>query len=205
MAETQQKRTSQARGARRREQVLQAALACFSEQGFGATTVEQIRRRSGASTGSIYHLFGGKQELAVELYLEGLRDYQAGFTAELSRHRSARAGTGAMVRFHLGWVREHPDWARYLFQMRQAAFVQASEERIAQLNAGFHEQVAAWLGPHVRAGRIRRFPRDLYPSLLLGPCQEFARAWLAGKTRTGWDRARRELSAAVWRCVGLEP
>ena len=66
-----QRSKQQARTATRRKEILQAALSCFSEQGFDATTVEQIRHRSGASTGSIYHHFKNKAHIAAALYLEG--------------------------------------------------------------------------------------------------------------------------------------
>jgi AcrR family transcriptional regulator len=195
-------RKSQARGVARRKQIIEAALACFSEQGFGETTMEQIRTRAGASTGSIYHQFRGKEELGVEVYLEGLEMYQAGFVEELERRRDAEAGVRAIIAYHMGWVRRHPDWARYLFQMRQAAFLVASEQRIGRLNVAFVGRVGDWLRPHVRAGRIRRVPRELYASLLLGPCQEFSRAWLAGRADVDWEIATRELADAAWRTLG---
>ena len=115
---SQSSRRSQARGVARRRSIIEAALACFSERGFGETTMEQIRVRAGASTGSVYHQFRGKEELGVEVYVEGLGMYQAGFVAELSRHEEAEGGVRAIVGYHLGWVRQHQDWARYLFQMR---------------------------------------------------------------------------------------
>ena len=197
-------RVSQARGEARRRQIINAALACFAERGYGETTMEHIRGRAGASTGSIYHQFRGKEELAVEVYLEGLQSYQAGFVAELARRSEAEEGIRALVGYHLGWVREHRQWANYLFQMRQAAFLVSSEERIAALNTVFHQQVGDWLRPHVRQGRIRRLPRDLYASLLLGPCQEFSRAWLAGRVDVDWEEATAALADAAWRVLGLK-
>src|SRR6266566_5134063 len=67
------------RSAGRRSRILEAALACFNERGFTATTIEEICQRSGASVGSVYHHFGGKEGLAAALYVEGLRGYQRGF------------------------------------------------------------------------------------------------------------------------------
>ena len=86
---------------KRRRKILDAALHCFLERGFAAATAEEIRERSGASIGSIYHHFGGKEGLAGTLHVEGLRDYQAGFLRELQRHRDARSGVQAVVRYHL--------------------------------------------------------------------------------------------------------
>jgi len=47
--------------------VLKAALALFSRQGFRATTMRQIARRSGLSVGALYHHFGGKEEIFGQL------------------------------------------------------------------------------------------------------------------------------------------
>jgi len=49
----------------RRDQILDAALRCFTTQGFQATTMADIIAASGLSAGAIYRYFPGKQELAV--------------------------------------------------------------------------------------------------------------------------------------------
>ena len=40
-------------GDERRESILEAALSCFLEKGYIATTINDIREASGATTGSI--------------------------------------------------------------------------------------------------------------------------------------------------------
>lgn len=47
--------------------VLEAAARLFIEQGYGATTIDDIVKASGVSVGSIYHQFGGKAEVFVAL------------------------------------------------------------------------------------------------------------------------------------------
>ena len=44
----------------RKDSILTAALACITDVGADATTIEMIRERSGASIGSLYHHFGNK-------------------------------------------------------------------------------------------------------------------------------------------------
>jgi len=48
--------------------VLDAALNLFTDRGFFATSVHDIRRTAGVSIGSIYHHFGDKEGLARALY-----------------------------------------------------------------------------------------------------------------------------------------
>lgn len=52
---------------RNREQILRAALASFSELGFGASTVRDIMGRSGLASGTFYNYFDGKDELLREI------------------------------------------------------------------------------------------------------------------------------------------
>jgi len=49
----------------RREQILDAALACFATRGFQRTSMADIIAESGLSAGAIYGHFEGKQQLAV--------------------------------------------------------------------------------------------------------------------------------------------
>jgi AcrR family transcriptional regulator len=47
--------------------VLKAALSLFSRQGFRATSMRQIARRSGLSVGNLYHHFGSKDTIFQRL------------------------------------------------------------------------------------------------------------------------------------------
>jgi AcrR family transcriptional regulator len=49
--------------AARRTQILEAAIACFSRQGFHRTTMQDIVRQSRLSPGAIYNYFRGKEEI----------------------------------------------------------------------------------------------------------------------------------------------
>jgi AcrR family transcriptional regulator len=57
--------------------VRKAALALFARQGFRATTMRQLARRSGLSVGNLYHHFGNKEAIFQQLideYWEVLLD-----------------------------------------------------------------------------------------------------------------------------------
>jgi AcrR family transcriptional regulator len=187
--------------AKRRRAILEAALACFLERGTAATTTEDIRVRSRASIGSIYHHFGDKETLAGEIYLDGVRGYQEGFLEELLRHRDARAGIRGTIRYHLRWIRSKPKWARYLLQMREGDAIRSVEGQISDLNRRFAAEIGRWARPHVAAGRLLPLPPDLAAALWLGPAQSFARIWLAGRAETSLDRAARILAEGAWKVL----
>lgn len=187
--------------ARRRAQILDAALKCFTEKGFTATKMADVQLVSGASIGSIYHHFSSKEELAAALYVEGLRDYQDGVVAVLRENPGAEEGVRGMVRHHLRWVQSKPDLARYLLSSREAEVVLATRGPLRELNRTFFGEVEAWLEPHRDAGRIRRLPFDVHHAILIGPAQELARLWLSGRTATDLEFAAGQLAAAAWNAL----
>jgi AcrR family transcriptional regulator len=186
------------RTAARRDEILSAALASFSEHGYERTTIEGIRSRSGASVGSIYHHFGGKEQIAAALYVEALRDYQDGFLALLTEG-SAERTIKAIVRHHLRWVDENPQLAGFLQAPRGSELRLASEADVRALNRAAFDAVEEWRGAHARDLRSVSF--DVFYAVVIGPAQELARHRLAGRTQTPLRRLERELADAAWRAI----
>lgn len=178
--------------------ILDAALEVFSEKGYSGARVADVRRISGASTGSIYHHFGGKEELAAALYAEGLADYQRGLLRTLERHDDAEEGVRAIVRHHLRWVAANPRLARFLVNRRETEVLAAGEERVRDMNRRTFAETSAWLRPHVEAGEIKDLPTDLYYTLLIGPAQEYSRHWLGRRMRSSIKQAENVLADAAW-------
>jgi AcrR family transcriptional regulator len=174
----------------RRHEILDAALACFSERGYDGTTIEEIRERSGASVGSIYHHFGGKEQIADALYAEALRDYQSGFL-ELLRGDAERAIKG-VVRHHLRWVHANPELARFLLTERRP-------EEVRELNRAAFDALEEWRAAH--RDDLQPLSFDAFYAVVIGPAQEAARHRLAGRTQTPLRRLERELADAAWRAI----
>lgn len=180
--------------ANRRQEILDAALRTFSERGVAAATVEDVRRLSGASVGSIYHHFGDKEGLATALYVEALRDYQRGFLEIVGRAPPAGEGIRAIVRHHLRWVAAQPDLARFLLTGPPPG----AAGQVEPLNRDLFGVTAEWVEAEVSAGRMRRMPRGLFYAVLVGPAQEFSRQWLGGHAKTAMSTAERVLTDATW-------
>ncbi len=182
----------------RREQIRAAALAAFTENGVAGTSIEEIRARSGASVGSIYHHFGGKDGLAGELYLEGLGDYQRGFLATLAGAESTRVGVEGAVHHHVGWIVEHRDLARFLLLGRDASVVVATERPLRELNRHFFREAGEWIAPRVERRELRDLDTQLLTALWIGPSQELARQWLGGPGGARLTDAAPVLAQAAW-------
>ena len=53
--------------AKRRNQILEAAVICFLERGYHQTGVRDIANKAGVSLGNLYNHFGGKHDVLVEI------------------------------------------------------------------------------------------------------------------------------------------
>ena len=105
----------------RKAQILDAALACFTDVGIEATTIDDIRRHAGCSTGSIYHHFGSKEGIASALYLDAAEQLNADLMRKLTRCRTAEQAVKTVVTQYSDWVTRHRDLAGFLLNSREVA------------------------------------------------------------------------------------
>ncbi|HVG07273.1 MAG TPA: TetR/AcrR family transcriptional regulator [Thermoanaerobaculia bacterium] len=61
------RRTQASKSEASTQKVLKAALSLFSRQGYRATSMRQLARRSGLSVGNLYHHFGNKEQIFQRL------------------------------------------------------------------------------------------------------------------------------------------
>jgi AcrR family transcriptional regulator len=188
----------------RRRAILDAALEVFLESGVEAASIGEVRDRSGASVGSLYHRFGNKEGIAAAVYVDALADYQNEFVATLDRTTDPAQGVRAAVRTHMRWVTSNADRAQFLFSVAGSGVRHAARDELRDLNGQFFSRVETWLGRHVESGKIRAMSTDVVYALWLGPSQELARLWLA-RGRRGSLRAETTLLAdAAWRALSVD-
>ena len=193
------------RGDVRRREVLDAALTSFLELGVEATTLEHIRARSGASTGSIYHLFKSKDALAGAIFLESLADLHARLLEAIGAASSAREAILAVVDHYLDWVVREPERARFLLHAPRAPIEAAVGPELLAENRAFLLAMKQHVTEHMRGAQVRQMPMDVFVVLVLAPMQEYARQHLGGIAKTPPDQAARALGEAVWRAVRADP
>lgn len=182
----------------RKEDILKAALDCFTDAGYIETGIADICNSSGASVGSVYHHFGSKEQIASALYIEGIMDYQNGLLEALENEADPEAGVKRVVEYHLQWVEKNINWARFLFQKRHESFMENAEKGLTILNRDFAARISNWFLPHIKEGHIQKMKLDMYIAILLGPCQEYARLYMSGKTVSDIKNAIKNLGNAAW-------
>ncbi|MCH6159799.1 TetR/AcrR family transcriptional regulator [Streptomyces marispadix] len=99
-----------------REKLFRAAVTLIAEQGFSATTVEEIAEHAGVAKGTVYYNFASKSELFEELLRHGVEL----LTADLREAAASTAAAGgsrvdaldAMVRAGLVFIDRYPAFTR---------------------------------------------------------------------------------------------
>ncbi len=185
----------------RKQQILQAALACFSESGVDATTIEMIRDRSGASIGSLYHHFGNRERIIGALYLEGIGEYAALLEAGLFESLDAEACVKLFVTCYVDWVVANPEWARFILHNRGRVEAGEMGERLREFNREHGGHIAAILRRHREAGAFKAIPGECFVSVVIGPVQDMARNWLAGRSKAPLADYRELLAEIAWDSV----
>lgn len=185
----------------RKDEILQAALACFTDFGVDATTIEMIRDRSGASIGSLYHHFGNKERIIGALYLAGTAEYAALLAEGFAQADSAEACVKLLVTSYVDWVVANPDWARFILHSRGR--VEASEmgAELREVNRVNFRRILDALAVYRAQGLFKAMPVDCFTSVVIGPTHDFARHWLAGRTQTSLAESRELLAQVAWDSV----
>ncbi|WP_346777263.1 TetR/AcrR family transcriptional regulator [Streptomyces sp. HNM0575] len=99
-----------------REKLFRAAVGLIAEQGFSATTVEEIAEHAGVAKGTVYYNFASKSELFEELLRHGVEL----LTTDLREAASSTVAAGggrvdaldAMVRAGLVFIDRYPAFTR---------------------------------------------------------------------------------------------
>jgi AcrR family transcriptional regulator len=179
----------------RRRSILDAALPLFTSKGLAKTSVDDIRMRSGASVGSIYHHFGSKEGVARALYVAAIESYQEELASILRAAPGAASGVREIVVHFLTWVSEHRELAQLMLRAEHSELRSLAESDVRRLNRRMLAEVDAWLA---RCGdELPDLPRDVFLCALLGPAYRFAQMWVSGRTRTPIDAASRLLADAA--------
>ncbi|MGD8398204.1 MAG: helix-turn-helix domain-containing protein, partial [Anaerolineae bacterium] len=104
MSETPSKREQQRQV--RRQQILDAALAVFSEKGFHGANVSDVAAAAGVSQGTIYWYFDSKEELLTAAVMNFFVGFGEEAMTGLAMGESPTEMLHAMERSMVGFVHE---------------------------------------------------------------------------------------------------
>jgi AcrR family transcriptional regulator len=106
-----------------RGQILDAALRLFTGNGYFNTSIHDIQRESGASIGSIYNHFGGKEGIAKALYHDLLEQIDALVDHVTEDSDTAYARGRALVTRLFELTEQDPQAMRFILNAKHREFL----------------------------------------------------------------------------------
>ncbi len=182
-----------------RERILAAALELFVEQGYFNTNVPDISKKSRCSVGSIYHHFINKEEIAAQLYADGLKQFRDTLTAALKPDSSIEEAVRTLVQTLLIFAEDHRRLARYLWLARHQEFLSAKV--VTPTVVGFDDlgrKLTHIIKLAVRRKEIPDIDAQILWALIIGIPLSFIRDWLDGTTRHSPRSVADTIARASW-------
>jgi len=186
---------------KRRREILDAALVCFLKHGVEGTSIEQIRALSGASHGSIYHLFRSKDEIALTLFVEGMKIYHNKIVRAIEHQTTAQGLIYAIVATHLKDVISNPPLSIYLTRMGMTDDFGQIDQQYKLASDEFVQEIWSRFEPFVESGELSRLPEEIYFSLIIGPAAHLSRSWHRGRVDFDLLSATENLAEAAWKSL----
>jgi AcrR family transcriptional regulator len=110
------KRSQAQRRARTRAALIESSAKAFSRYGYGNVILEQVARDAGYTRGALYHLFNGKEELALAVVEWVAETWEHEVWRPAQQNTSAVDVLIALVRGHVIFCRR--DVARVMMALR---------------------------------------------------------------------------------------
>ena len=184
-----------------RRSVLRHALTLFNENGVEATTIDDLRRASGQSVGTIYHHFKNKEGVVAALFFAALDDQSRTIAERIAGLADGHAVVEALIDAYTAWITNQPECAHFVFVARDSVAQGPHAADLAQRLVARYAPIDAQLAQDAAAGRILPLPVDLIPALVLGATEFYARGWLAGRRQDAPAAHAGRFAMAAWRSL----
>ncbi|HJP22325.1 MAG TPA: TetR/AcrR family transcriptional regulator [Alphaproteobacteria bacterium] len=151
-----------------REQILEAALAEFSQKGLGGARIDAIASRAGVNKRMIYHYFGNKDELFSTVLISAYEAFRQNDASLTTADLDPLEGMHKLVEFTFNYMQEN----RHLVALLNSANLHRgrhlqNSDRIRELYSPLIDMIAALLLRGERSGIFRTGvdPVNLYISI----------------------------------------
>lgn len=181
--------------------MLAAARRLFVGQGYFNTTIPDIVRASGVSVGSIYHHFGGKQEIAAALYRETMAELLAGMEARAAGEATIQRRLLALTELLYASCEQDPERLEYMLFVRHT---EVDPDEVPVCLATPFRMVSDWIAEGMERGEVARGPIDLVAGAFMGAVLKVVELRLRGKLARPLPGVAKDAFALAWRAIAAQ-
>lgn len=181
---TRKKRQGGSKHAQREEAILQAAAACFGEQGYRATTLEAVAERLGISRVTLYRYCPSKEELLTRVFERAMAIFQRGLQQICAQDVPPEEKLRQIIRHQVRLMADHRNFLTVFFS-EENNLPPEMAQRVRAERRVYDELIEQVIREGIASGRFAPLSPTLLSFALLGMCN-----WLYQ-----WYRPEGSLSA----------
>ncbi len=183
----------------RQQQILDAALHCFLERGIDATTIADVRARSDASTGSIYHHFKDKDGLVGGVLQHIIGRYQASLQSALPQMTDPQTLVMGIVLHFTEWAAQNSSAVKLLAKMRGSTVLHRVNGRADLPTESLLNPALVDIEKAADDGAIVKLAAPLYEAVILGPLFSISDHWQSDNPHATKEASL--LAKAAWHAL----
>ncbi|MFH1625412.1 MAG: TetR/AcrR family transcriptional regulator [Pseudomonadota bacterium] len=149
---------------------MEAAKKLFYEKGFHATSLKDLAKEIGTTTGIIYYYFKSKEELLVRIYGDTLDETIDDLSKIAHSHMTTTEKMTEIIKYHGRFAMENQTWSKIFFE-EESALPRDFQRLISTKKRQYNEIIEDLYSEGVREGVFNRTPDlKIFVNAILGMC-----------------------------------
>ncbi|MDX2471308.1 MAG: TetR/AcrR family transcriptional regulator, partial [SAR324 cluster bacterium] len=174
----------------KKQKIFEVALKLFFEQGYSGTTIEDIRKKSGVSVGSLYHHFSNKEILADQLYLSVVEAFCTKGIKSITDSKSPKDLIENWITFHFNWFQKGKKAAHFMMSHQIKTLGILQQNTLIKIQEKFFFQFSQNLEEANSQESLNVTDPSLFFFILIGPTESFSRIWLLQEIPQALDQTQ---------------
>lgn len=184
----------------RRKQIVETAITTLASRGFGKTTLSDIAREAGVSTGVITYHFDNKDEL-IELIIKTLfEDMNSYIIPKVEKEESYAKRMTAYIETSMEFMAKHRDHCTALVYSFVAMNSEAEKQRItADAYRRIRHYLTRILEEGQKGGEFRTCSAKTLAQLIMASIEGVMIQWVLDEDEVDLARCAKELASMIER------
>lgn len=153
----------------REESILQAAAACFGEQGYRATTLEAVAERLGISRVTLYRYCPSKEELLIRVFERSIAIFQRGLKQICAQDVPPAEKLRQIIRHQVRLMADHRNFLSVFFS-EEGNLPADMARRARNEGRAYNALIEGVIREGIETGQLASVPPKLLTFAILGMC-----------------------------------
>ena len=189
------------RGEALREKVLETALQLFSERGYFNTSIHDIRKAAGVSTGAIYHHFQNKEALAKSLYESILQQMDDAIRAACAGKNGCLAQASAIIEKMFAMTEQYPQQMQFVLLAQHREYL---PDEAPICSSSPFQAMKKVITEGMKNGEVREMEPWVAATAMFGGALRMMNLQLDGVLERPLSEYQQEVIECAWRGIRKE-